>query len=76
MLEVGGPRGHVFKRGHRGAPCCEEMYLDLGSITSDDNAMLRGSDGQNYQSGGGAFVGLGAWCPHSIKYLLLPMTVC
>ena len=34
---------------------CEEMYLDL-SITSDDNAMLSGSDGRNYQSGG---VGLG-----------------
>ena len=37
------------------ALCCEEMYLDL-SITSDDNAMLSGSDVQNYQSGGGAFV--------------------
>ena len=35
-----------------------EMYLDL-SITSDENAMLSGSDGQNYQSGGGAFVGQG-----------------
>ena len=34
------------------------MYLDL-SITSDENAMLSGSDGQNYQSGGGAFVGQG-----------------
>ena len=40
-----------LKRGHRGAPCYEEMYLDR-SITSDDNAMLSGSDGQNYQSGG------------------------
>ena len=31
-------------------------------ITSDDNAMLSGSDGQNYQAGGGAFVivGLGS----------------
>ena len=29
------------------------------SITSGDNAMLSGSDGQNYQPGGGAFVGLG-----------------
>ena len=25
----------------------------------DENAMLSGSDGQNYQSGGGAFVGQG-----------------
>ena len=33
-----------FEEGH--APCYEEMYLDL-SITSDDNAMLSGSDGQN-----------------------------
>ena len=56
-----------LKRGHRGAPCYEDMYLDL-SITSDDNAMLSGSDGQNCQSGGGVFVGLGG--PHSIKYLL------
>ena len=47
-----------LKRGHRGAPCYEEMYLDL-SITSDENAMLSESDGQNYQSGGGAFVGQG-----------------
>ena len=62
VLEARGPRGHVpprfLKRGHRGAPCYEEMYLDL-SITSDENAMLSGSDGQNYQSGGGAFVGQG-----------------
>ena len=42
------------------------MYLDL-SITSDENAMLSGSDGQNYQSGGGVFVGQLGWCPHSIK---------
>ena len=34
------------------------LYLDL-SITSGDNALLSGSDGQNYRSGGGAFVGLG-----------------
>ena len=52
------PPPRFFKRGHRGAPCYEEMYLDL-SITSDDNAMLSESDGQNYQSGGEAFVGLG-----------------
>ena len=59
MLEARGPRGtcppDFLKRGHRGALCYEEMYLDL-SITSDDNAMLSGSDGQNYQSGGGAWV--------------------
>ena len=71
MLEARGPWGtcppDFLKRGHRRAPCYEEMYLDL-SITSDDNAMLSGSDGQNYQSGGGAW-----WCPHSIKYLLSTM---
>ena len=32
----------------------------------DENAILSGSDGQNYQPG---------WCPHSIKYLLSTMKV-
>ena len=48
-----------LKRGHRGAPCYEEMYLDL-SITSDDNAMLSGST-ISQEPG---------WCPDSIKYLV------
>ena len=45
VLEARGPRGtcppDFLKRGHRGAPCYEEMYLDL-SITSY-NAMLSGA---------------------------------
>ena len=60
VLEARGPRGtcppDFLKRGHRGAPCYKEMYLDL-SITSYDNAMLSGSDGQNCQSGGGDGLG-------------------
>ena len=51
-----GATGHVPPRFFEEGPqCYEEMYLDL-SITRDDNAMLSGSDGQNYQSGGGAWV--------------------
>ena len=44
-----------FEKGAQGGTM---LYFDL-SITSDDNAMLSGSDGQNYQSGRGVFVGLG-----------------
>ena len=46
MLEAGGTGGETLKKEHtRGALCCEEMYLHL-SITSDDNAMFSGLDGQ------------------------------
>ena len=62
VLEARGLRGHVpprfFEEGARTGGHHVMMYLDL-SITSDENAMLSGSDGQNYQSGGGAFVGQG-----------------
>ena len=51
------PPPRFFEEGAQGGTIvrCEEMYLDL-SIISDENAMLSGSDGQNYESGRGARV--------------------